>query len=245
MRTHAKPFGVVTLLVGVATTFACNGVLGIETATLDPVEETSAPICSYPQDDPTRSCIPAGSDPCEACLEREAPGITSSCITTPAAGQAKSCRAALVEYRLCIGDDCTDQNGDCAGCLSGSPLATELSAAVRACPECRTSSIATLCEAYCACMSEKCSSSAPADCYGTCMVLDPYKQYCRWQHCERAPSPASPHCSHAIGGEGACNEASINPDDLCDGVWNGLGCDEANPDECCSKTCRGGICTPN
>jgi hypothetical protein len=242
MNARRKPFSVATLFAGVGVTFACNGVLGIEPAELDPGEETGVLTCNYEQDDPTRSCLTGTA--CETCLEREAPGVTAACITASAEGLAKSCRAALVEYRLCIGDNCADENGKCAGCLSGSPLANQLAAAVRACPDCQTSSIAETCEVYCACMGEKCPTTPLTSCYQTCQELAPYKQYCRWQHCERATDAASPHCSHAIGGEGACNEESV-PGGVCNGIWDGLGCDPNNPDECCHKTCREGICTPN
>jgi hypothetical protein len=229
-------------IAALGATVACNAILDIEPATLDTGERSAALTCDYPQDDPVTSCPVEPA--CESCLETEAPGITGNCISAPAAGATKSCRAALVEYRLCIGDDCTDQNGQCADCVSGSAMADQLREAVRACPACRTSAIALVCEAYCACMPEKCPVDAPADCFATCMALSPYKQYCRWQHCERATMPDSPHCTHAIGGEGACNEDGA-PGAICEGIWDGLGCEEDKPEECCSGSCRGGICSPN
>jgi hypothetical protein len=245
MRTKAKSLAGSFLVFSALT--ACNSILGIEEAALDPGQETSALTCAYPIDDPTALCQLPASDPCEECVEREAPGVTSNCITAPTAGQTKSCRAALVEYRLCIGDDCRDENGNCATCLGGTPVADELGRAVQNCSACRQSRISSLCESYCACMSEKCgtTSTGTMGCLTDCENLSEYKRYCRWQHCERATDPSSPHCGHAIGGQGACNDDAADPAGLCEGIWNGLGCDESQPEKCCSGICRGGICTQN
>jgi hypothetical protein len=237
MKSLVRRIAFAAFAVALGATVACNAVLGIEEAKLDPGEQTQALTCEYPQDDPNMECPIKGE--CESCLESEAPGATANCINAPAGGTPKSCRAALVEYRLCLGDNCSDENGNCAGCLSGDDYANQLGAAVRACPACRTSPIATMCESYCACMREKCA--APAMCEDTCGMLSPYEQYCRWQHCERAADSASFHCGHAIGMGGFCTDTE-GPVTRCEKVWDGLGCDD--PNECCN-VCRDGVCAPN
>src|SRR5262245_3484066 len=169
MTSLARRIACAALAVALGSSVACNAILDIEEATLDPGEQTQALTCEYPQDDPNIEC--ATSDACEMCLEEQASGATVNCINALAAATPKSCRAALVEYRLCLGDNCTDENGTCANCLSGDPIANQLAAAVRACPACRTAPIATMCESYCACMKEKCAE--PAMCESTCMALMP------------------------------------------------------------------------
>jgi hypothetical protein len=245
MRTPVKPALFASSVVLLGAIAACNGVLGIEEAALDQEsgDSTLGATCTLPQDDPTAECVLSVGDPCEDCLGRRAAGLTSRCLTTPAAvGDLKSCREALVDYRLCIGDNCQDENGNCAACLTGSSLARELGLNVKECPECRQSGIASLCEEYCACMGEKCRTKQPADCETACVTnLTPYQRYCRWQHCERATEETSRHCGHAVGAEGACAEDAADPAGVCDGVWTGLGCDDSN--ECCSQVCSGGICT--
>jgi hypothetical protein len=238
-------FGVMPAFFLLGAAVACNGVLGIEEAALE-TTSTGGVMCTLLQEDPSVECTTA-NDPCEECLARGSATLTGACLTEPAQpGQLKTCRQALVDYRLCIGNDCTDEDGSCATCLTGSSLAAQLANQVRACPECRRSGLRSLCEEYCSCMGAKCSTKRPVDCEAACNALTPYQRYCRWYHCEAAESETSRHCNHAVGGEEACSDAQPDPNDVCDdGISGGLACDEDKPLECCSGVCDNGICARN
>jgi hypothetical protein len=226
---------------------ACNAVLGIDEATLDEVGEEKGAACTMPLEDPTAECGLSTDDPCEVCLARQNASLIANCLTAERGpGELKSCREELVDYRLCVGDNCSDENGDCVGCLGGSALGREVAQNVEACPVCRqTGRLNSFCEAYCACMADKCPTAMlPSDCETACNALPVYSRYCRWTHCEAATSPSSNHCKHAVGVDEAglpvvCNDDAA-PGTVCDLTWDGLACDQG--EECCSDVCSGGRC---
>lgn len=229
---------------------ACNAVLGIEEAELDEVGQEKAAICNTPLDDPTAECGVAANDPCDECLARQNPSLIANCLTAErGAGELKTCREELVDYRLCVGDNCADENGDCLGCLGGSQLSREVASNVAACPDCRrTGRLNSFCEAYCACMADKCPDTMlTQSCEAECEALPVYSRYCRWHHCEAATSPTSFHCKHAVGKDDVgldvvCNDGAA-PGTVCDLTWDGLACDVG--EECCSGVCSGGRCVPS
>jgi hypothetical protein len=226
---------------------ACNAVLGIEEAELDDVGQEKAAACSMPLEDPTAECGVAAGDPCDECLARQNASLIATCLTAERGpGELKTCREELVDYRLCVGDNCADENGDCGGCLGGSALGREVARNVAACPDCRrTGRLNSFCEAYCACMAAKCGGAMlPDQCETVCEALPVYSRYCRWHHCEAATSPSSDHCKHAVGKDEVgldtvCNDSAA-PGTVCDRTWDGLACDDH--EECCSGVCIGGRC---
>jgi hypothetical protein len=229
---------VVTLIVAFS---ACNGVLGIEQATLDDTAtgDELATCERTARADPDLECIPATSA-CEDCLASScSAGLVTECV-----GDAR-CRQTLVNYRLCIWEDCRDEGGDCGGCVGGSPLADELGRCIRGCSaECDGSGIASLCEIYCKCMEQNCGPDWVSSCEADCMARPTWKTHCWWEHCERATSPSSQHCGHATTRDDACG-TKRGPAEVCDYPlkWDSSPCDDGA--ECCSTVCNAaGICIP-
>jgi len=232
-----------SLVVPLTAFVACNAVLGIEPAKED--TQGSALVCDQPSSSVPVTGECTTGDACALCIGGE---VVGDC-------QANGpCREALGDYRECLQDDCEDDAGRCTGCITGSPEADRVRAGLTRCEaECHQSSVLSLCELYCQCMRDVCTTQdwSERSCEEACAATEVWKTHCRWGHCELARTVSmAAHCGHAAPdtsvkvNDTAC-ETMPFLDPLCTppGVWDGFRCDK--PDDCCSGLCRDGKCVPS
>ncbi len=199
------------MLLSLNAVAGCNSVLGIEPAELG---ETSEPLsCNW---------LPTSiNNDCPTCDEYCAKDCkVEECLNDP------ECRNGFWEYRKCVGDGCTDSDGQCGGCISKNARGAQVAKCLKGCGNCDVAGAASLCQGYCACMHAQCSDNEPnaggeGGCLTACMrgisglvlpLPDPkvsalwqtapasWQIGCFWKHCETALHPNDDfHCNHAIG----------------------------------------------
>jgi hypothetical protein len=189
-----------------------------------------------PPTDPPDICDVPETD-CVRCLDGCAG--KGECLTS------SECRKSLDTYRSCLNESCVDANGQCANrLLSSTDAATQKlhSCLTDACADnCTTGPVASMCELYCRCMSDKCPAKAEAGatCMDDCAQLDQKAVYCRWTHCEAASSTNLQHCDHAVGLLGHCPRST--PGNTCTNkIHSGFPC--KTDSDCCSNACRTEVC---
>jgi hypothetical protein len=253
----------VTLAIAVGATAACNAVLGIEEAELDPAALSSGGTGGMSGSASTGGSSTGGTNttnrapvtdpPAVGCIE-PSPACTSCFSTCTGFDRQRclmnpTCRKALDDYRTCLGDGCTGGE-DCREKLSESQdsdvqaLVACLSsdACVTACDK---SPLATMCELYCACMADNCTSNfaTTADCMTACQThANADITYCRKMHCEFLEYPntsVTEHCEHAMGIGQCAGPITVPPGD-CDLAFPGFPCQ--SPADCCNPVCNGEVC---
>jgi hypothetical protein len=257
MRTlgRSRIFGLVAALAGLGS---CNGILGIDEATLDPTETGrggggTSTGGTGGTGNAANTQQPVTDPPVSGCIEPK-PACTSCFSSCPTFDQQRclmnpTCRKALDGYRTCLGDLCTGGER-CREDLSGSsdPDVQELVACLSsdACAEpCETSTLIGMCELYCACMVDNCSAKYAnvSACLSACQTLNnPDLTYCRKMHCEFLEYPntnVAEHCEHAMG-IGQCESPIVVPPGDCKKAYPGFPC-QFDAD-CCVPPCNGEVC---
>lgn len=223
----------------------CNAVLGIEEA-----HDRGSLMSTIKQAVPLKSCdAPRGE--CAADLAKG--NAFANCLTT------HDCRAALNDYRECLGSSCN--HAGCLDAMKGGPadsVANWVKVESATCVD--NSSLAGICDLYCACMEQPLpsgSSCAAFDgpdlpwaplsgdslanrvaCKSHCMTLDLTSAHCRWSHCELANNGESAsHCQHAVNEVNCPVKPKIECTDRRPGGW-GCQMDE----QCCSAACNNNFC---
>jgi hypothetical protein len=227
-----KLAAILALGVAAAAAASCNAVLGIEEARLDQTSE--AATCALPRARPVDRC--EFTTNCDRCVnERCEEGEVQACVEDPA------CRKALTNHRICIQDDCRDEDGTCGECLGEVPKASCLADCAQACTG---GELVSLCELFCACMAANCPNHHASDCLETCRNTPDWELECVLTHCERAEDPGADHCLHATHELRQCPETPPDPEAMasCEAPLGliGYGCGQHG--DCCSGFCRDGSC---
>jgi hypothetical protein len=109
--------------------------------------------------------------------------------------------------------------------------------------DCEGSPLATMCELYCACMKDNCSSKPIAvdpNCVAACeagATMDATIAHCRKTHCEFFDDdPIDDHCDHAVGIGRCLDPPDPNEDCANDGILPDFPCQVGGP-PCCSGIC--------
>jgi hypothetical protein len=227
--THAAiAIGVGALLGGLG---GCNAVLGIEEAQVD--NTVGALSCQLPDERPIDRC--ESTLECETCLRSCRAGEIRECI------DAEDCRKGLVDHRVCVRDDCQDEDGRCTTCLAAK---TGPGCLADCAPECAGGEIVSLVELFCTCMDTKCAGTLGGP-VGECRTLHAdtpdWELECLISHCELADTGAI-HCQHSGEGAGRQCRTMVQVPDDCDASkgLEGYGC-ERNTD-CCSTFCDDHVC---
>ena len=184
-------------------TQSCTAVLGMERAELELSGDGAVPIVS------TSPCTDAPTTDCTDCLEQQCGTSYANCIGDPA------CRVKLDDYALCIGDQCHGVSPECLKTLPSS-----LTGCVSGCAgQCGTTTLATPCDLYCACMPQcdtpDFQASNPTKpvltgqaCITQCLSdsATPGLVPCLRSHCELGKGAVN-HCKHATGEDPVCIKA--------------------------------------
>jgi hypothetical protein len=195
-----------------AASLGCNSILGIEAASLDTRDAGSdasgaATIDSTvaPEADP--GCSLLAKDPCNTCVAEHCCTEYDACVSSPA------CKAGLVKYAFCLGNNFTNDAGtSCDEDFLSIPgeESTNLALCVfmSSCQDvCQDQTIGDLCFTYCNCMDDVCPEFAfdPGTCAEACDQFDANNLVCRPYHCNLATqnrlddAKRTLHCGHASG----------------------------------------------
>jgi|GEM_PF-2959648 len=239
------------LLTALALT-GCNAVLGIDEAH----RAAESTLKQFDADkNPATSAVPQFAEKCEKptddCAECQAANDCADSSKMECLADSK-CRFALDAYRTCLGNPCSDGNGECLTALAkleGSSLAGlhYVGCVNRTCPEvCEGSPLISPCEEYCGCMVVNCTDEVKAfgtdfnECVTSCNAVAPAAILCRWTHCEMAPHQINAgHCRHALG-DGRCAAQTATQPACTERSQNDFICEKST--DCCSNFCNHGFC---
>jgi len=205
-----------------AALVGCNGLLGIDEATLDP--DASARGGAAGSGGSTgvgggsggSACSLMAPDPCNQCVAERC------CSAHDACNGDAACKKALSEYNVCVGVSFTnDAGGTCEEALGTS------GALAQALATCALSNAATdtppgcadactdkpiggdICSTYCSCVSLNCPEKAfeVGSCLANCGAFTEPQLTCRPYHCTLAQKAKTSsdepgrvtHCGHSFG----------------------------------------------
>jgi len=255
MRGLGRIAMLAALLTAAHVAAGCNAVLGIEQAELDTTTSQQPLTCSWPPPDPTVACPVGCDDDCQ-----------THC-NVPACLGNKDCRTAIKDSLKCAGNACIDTNGKCDGCVARNSAAVQVAECLKRDRRLPITAAASLCDAYCACMHDRCPADEPNTADNACQDIcekglanptpdaDPFgfwgrgtaplpaEIFCLWSHCEMAPRVDDGfHCLHAVGKDAAskCPGTPPPPDPhaiACE-YPKGYGNAPCNDDADCCATCR-------
>jgi hypothetical protein len=210
---NAAFFGVALL----ATSLGCNSILGIDAAKLDPSDGGSDSAMATPDANPpttdsnapseAAACSLHAKDPCNACVAQNCCTEFDACIASA------TCKAGLVKYAFCLGNNFTsDAGASCDEDFLSSAGAESASLAQCAFMDhcqsaCKDQTIGDLCFTYCNCMDDVCPAFTfdGGTCADICSKFDPNQLVCRPYHCNLATQNRLDepkrllHCGHASG----------------------------------------------
>jgi hypothetical protein len=238
-----------SLALAVVALSNCTAVLGIHKAELDDggtpgggSTGTSSSATGGNYTPPPVCTTPAES--CSACLQTNCPGPANACLAD------HDCRKSLEAYATCLGQDCTDQAGDCAEMIKAPDMGIDLGLCIvgdQCKSKCSPGRPVSRCELFCSCMQHLCNNdfkSGLGNDIATCVSMcEPSwtdrDVNCRWNHCEFAMVDPV-HCSHAMFAPDKCNEVPVDKRSkpCFDGFETGYPCQFDK--QCCSKSCVGG-----
>jgi hypothetical protein len=204
---------------------ACNGIFGIDEATLDtsdaaPTGTTSAAASGAAEGGGVvdAACsLSAAGDPCNKCVAQRCCTQFDACLADP------TCKLNLAAYDKCLGVSFTnDAGGTCDEdfATSGRSLDSELATCAflnnaAATPpgcveECKGRPVGNdICSTYCGCMDDTCPGKLgdAGECITVCGAFSERQLTCRPYHCGLAKNAKGTgdepgritHCGHAAG----------------------------------------------
>ena len=202
-----------------ATSLGCNSILGIDAASLLDTSDGGLDSAVAVRPTPTardrferplprrRLALCTRKDPCNACVAQNCCTEFDACIANP------TCKAGLVKYAFCLGNNFTSDAGvSCDEDFLSSAGAESASLAQCAfidhCQSaCKDQTIGDLCFTYCNCMDDVCPAFTfdGGTCADICSKFDPNQLVCRPYHCNLATQNRTDepkrllHCGHASG----------------------------------------------